>query len=115
MPVPELHFHEGTLLLKNWTDDHAPPCFEWDNRSGAWRALAIQYSTVCRIFKQSSLVFKDAAARFEKMDIQWKLNYEPYPYQQEAVDAWIQAGMRGSILLPTGSGKTIVALHAIAQ
>lgn len=34
-------------------------------------------------------------------------------YQQKALDNWIRAGMRGSVVLPTGSGKTIVGIKAI--
>lgn len=35
-------------------------------------------------------------------------------YQQEAVAAWERANGRGVIVLPTGAGKTVVALHIIA-
>jgi superfamily II DNA or RNA helicase len=36
-------------------------------------------------------------------------------YQEEALNAWFNAGKRGIIVLPTGAGKTIVALSAIAR
>ena len=36
------------------------------------------------------------------------------PYQQSALMAWELAGRRGTVVLPTGSGKTRVALAAIA-
>ncbi|HUS30427.1 MAG TPA: DEAD/DEAH box helicase [Kofleriaceae bacterium] len=36
-------------------------------------------------------------------------------YQRAAVQAWRDAGDRGVIVLPTGAGKTIVALAAIAE
>ena len=36
-------------------------------------------------------------------------------YQREAVDAWLRAGARGVVILPTGAGKTVVALDAIAR
>jgi superfamily II DNA or RNA helicase len=35
------------------------------------------------------------------------------PYQQEALRAWLSARRRGVISLPTGSGKTRLAIHAI--
>jgi superfamily II DNA or RNA helicase len=35
-------------------------------------------------------------------------------YQQEAVKSWIRAGQRGCIVMPTGSGKSMVAIEAIA-
>ncbi len=43
------------------------------------------------------------------------LDLEPRPYQREAVAAWLRAAGRGIVVLPTGSGKTVVAYDAIAQ
>jgi superfamily II DNA or RNA helicase len=37
------------------------------------------------------------------------------PYQSAALDAWVTAGHRGIIELPTGAGKTYIALQAIAR
>jgi superfamily II DNA or RNA helicase len=37
------------------------------------------------------------------------------PYQQDATHAWLQAGGRGMVVLPTGAGKTVVAYEAIAR
>ncbi|MEM2551840.1 MAG: DEAD/DEAH box helicase [Sulfolobales archaeon] len=36
-------------------------------------------------------------------------------YQREAVDRWIKNSHRGVVALPTGSGKTLVAIAAIAE
>ncbi len=36
-------------------------------------------------------------------------------YQKEALESWVKNNFRGIIALPTGSGKTIVALAAMAQ
>jgi superfamily II DNA or RNA helicase len=38
---------------------------------------------------------------------------EPHDYQEQALAAWEAAQMRGSVVLPTGSGKTLIALRAI--
>ena len=43
------------------------------------------------------------------------LSYQLRPYQREALEAWMANKMRGVIALPTGAGKTIVALAAIAE
>ncbi|HLY30122.1 MAG TPA: DEAD/DEAH box helicase family protein, partial [Ktedonobacterales bacterium] len=37
------------------------------------------------------------------------------PYQHEAIAAWLDAGARGIVTLPTGAGKTVVALAALAE
>ena len=37
------------------------------------------------------------------------------PYQRQALEAWQVAGHRGVVVLPTGAGKTLVALMALAS
>ena len=37
------------------------------------------------------------------------------PYQEEALRKWLENGKRGVVVIPTGGGKTIVALAAIAK
>jgi superfamily II DNA or RNA helicase len=37
------------------------------------------------------------------------------PYQKEALEAWLDAGRRGVIELPTGAGKTFIALKAMEK
>jgi superfamily II DNA or RNA helicase len=44
-----------------------------------------------------------------------RLDLTPRPYQREAVAAWLRAGGRGMIVLPTGAGKTVVAFDAMAR
>ena len=41
-----------------------------------------------------------------------KLALTPRPYQDDALAAWLAAGGRGVVVLPTGAGKTILALMA---
>ena len=44
-----------------------------------------------------------------------KLALTPRPYQEDALAAWLAAGGRGVVVLPTGAGKTVLALMAIAR
>jgi superfamily II DNA or RNA helicase len=44
-----------------------------------------------------------------------KLALTPRPYQSDALAAWFAAGGRGVVVLPTGAGKTVLALMAIEQ
>ena len=43
------------------------------------------------------------------------LSLVPRSYQVEAMTAWLQHRGRGVVVLPTGAGKTVVALMAIAH
>lgn len=42
-----------------------------------------------------------------------KLALTPRPYQEEALAAWLKRDGRGVVVLPTGAGKTVLALMAI--
>src|SRR5581483_11656603 len=44
-----------------------------------------------------------------------QLAITPRPYQDDALAAWLAAGGRGVVVLPTGAGKTVLALMAIAR
>jgi len=44
-----------------------------------------------------------------------KLALTPCPYQSDALAAWRVADSRGVVALPTGAGKTILALMAIKR
>ena len=37
------------------------------------------------------------------------------PYQEEALEAWAEKGFQGIIALPTGAGKTVIAIAGIAR
>jgi superfamily II DNA or RNA helicase len=44
-----------------------------------------------------------------------RLALEPRSYQREALQSWLANAGRGVVVLPTGAGKTVVALMALAQ
>src|SRR5262245_224796 len=44
-----------------------------------------------------------------------KLAFAPRPYQEDALAAWLAADGRGVVVLPTGAGKTVLALMTIAR
>ncbi len=41
--------------------------------------------------------------------------FTPRPYQEDALQAWMAAEARGVVVLPTGAGKTVLALMAIER
>lgn len=49
----------------------------------------------------------------ELLDRPLRLSVAPRPYQCEALERWLEADGRGVVVLPTGAGKTVVAMMAI--
>jgi superfamily II DNA or RNA helicase len=129
----KLEFDDGTLLLREAPE--TAPYTEWDDRVDEYRAQAYRYRallewagrweathgqeadsaeqrTLQQGFEQS---IEDAARAYPDLELTPALHIEPRDYQQAALDAWIDHGRRGSVVLPTGSGKTFLGLQAIAD
>lgn len=47
------------------------------------------------------------------LDAPPRLSLRPRPYQREALQRWLAADGRGVVVLPTGAGKTVVAMMAL--
>ena len=106
----DLTFDHGTILIKG---NIRVPNSTWDERSKSFRAMALYYKDIIDFLKTSGFDFRD--------DV---LDLVPCPelqssvvlrdYQTQALNAWVANDMRGIVVLPTGSGKTIVGIKAIA-
>ena len=117
----ELVFDRGTLVWKspNQKINKAPHDLEdfmWDERTLNWRAPAWCYRDVISKFNESSASWGvDNAASYEKTNFTIRNPFRPRPHQTEAMVAWLEAGGRGTVVLPTGSGKSYLAMLAIAE
>jgi superfamily II DNA or RNA helicase len=122
----ELEFDDGTLLLRGATE--SVPYGEWDDRVDEYRAQAYRYRALLEWAgiwsdgdEQATLrdgfgqALEDTARNYLDLDLTPALHIEPRDYQQAALDAWIDHSRRGSVVLPTGSGKTFLGLQAIAD
>jgi superfamily II DNA or RNA helicase len=106
----ELTFNRGTIIIRG---DVRIPNSTWDERSKAFRAMALHYRDIIDYLNNSSISFTDNV-----------LDLIPCPelqssiilrdYQKQALDAWILNSKRGVIVLPTGSGKTVIGINAIS-
>ncbi len=101
-----LRYHRGTIIIEGV--DKAP-FSKWDSRIGALRALAFRYRELKEAFP---------TAVDEVLDLlplpPLKSNVELKPFQREALNSWME-DKRGIIVLPTGAGKTYIALKAIEE
>ncbi len=111
-----LRFDGGTIEARNLPPDHATPSFlTWDVRAAAHRAPAVAYADLVRWLVREKLAFDDRARAYGDLPHEPRVHRDPRPYQRESVDAWSKARGRGVVVLPTGAGKTHVAVMAITE
>lgn len=112
------------------------PGTSYDQRVEKWRAPARYYREIVLTLRNAGVAFKDQVRDYpasekelaqrlaqnrddnaaeDELDLSLQIDRQPFPYQQEAVDAWWKADGRGIVVLPTGSGKTFVAQLAMIR
>ncbi len=128
MNTAQLSFAGGTLLLAGDCGAGVPPAparagetpapqqtaWAWDRRVRAWRADAIEYPAAVGRLRAAGVTVQDHVPAWHP--VRWpKTQIHPLrPEQQAAVAAWM-GSRRGCIVMPTGTGKTEVALSIMAQ
>jgi superfamily II DNA or RNA helicase len=116
-----LTYDNGTILIKGLA--HIPFA-STDPRTNLLRAPALYYANIIEFLKQSSIEYVDHVLDLipsphltTTNNINNNNNHNSNPalrtYQHTALSKWTKAGMRGCIVLPTGSGKTIIGVKAI--
>lgn len=112
--TPTLTYDRGTLILhppprgKDWLDFAT-----WDDRIEKFRIPAINYRELMLAFRATGTDIEDKAKEFNELELAPSLSMQPYPHQQEALDAWKRAGRLGVVVLPTAAGKTYLAQLAM--
>jgi superfamily II DNA or RNA helicase len=111
-----LRFDGGTLLLTGPPEllVTLPHC-KFDPRTGDHRAEARWYRPLVEFLRERKIAYQDEARQYQPTP--WTLHdrRRPFPHQEEAVELWWRQGGRGIVVLPTGTGKTFVAILAIAR
>jgi superfamily II DNA or RNA helicase len=109
-----LGFRSGTLELSGAERDaELPEPLQWDARSGVFRAPAFTYAEVVLGLRRLELAYEDRARAYAQLEQGLVVRREPRPFQTEALAAWEKARGRGVVVLPTGAGKSHVAVLAI--
>jgi superfamily II DNA or RNA helicase len=113
-PVPRLSFVSGTLVLtgmdpRTVSRTFGPGRWVFDRRVGAWRCDAVHYPAVAAALAGRDGTCSDNVPQWSR--VKWPRVQLPAlrPEQAEALVAW-QAVGRGVLVMPTGTGKTEVAL-----
>ncbi len=105
-----LFFQGGTLVLKNYSNEPPAP-FRWVKEQ--WRCEAYHYSEIIGWLREQKI--RDTLPRWVHPRLTLHDERAPHEYQREALKAWAEHDRCGSIVLPTGAGKTFVAIQAILQ
>ncbi len=109
-----LSFDQGTLVLEG-LDGMSPPGFVWDERVRALRSEGFRYRDAVLWMRRQKIPFTDRARRYDpdKLRLNPISTLDLFDYQRQAVAAWQRSDRRGVVVLPTGAGKTVVAIEAI--
>jgi superfamily II DNA or RNA helicase len=111
-----LLFDHGTLVFAEPPDlslDFVPGLL-WDDRVALFRAPAWRYREVLEALKRRGIPVRDeAGVALARGTGPWH-HVELRPYQEAAAFSWELSDRRGIVVLPTGAGKTRVAVAAMA-
>jgi superfamily II DNA or RNA helicase len=115
-PAPHpatLSYRLGLAVLRGVPAAHAPAWLIHDPRLDALVAPGHRLAELRAWAREHDVA--ESAPEAAEMDAPLLDPRTPRPYQKEALDRWLASGRRGSVVLPTGAGKTLVALMAIAE
>lgn len=112
-----IHFDKGTLVLTGISEAMASsvPGLVWDERIMGFRAPAYFYRSIVMSLRKQKADYEDLAKEFEPTDFSLKDPIEARPFQIQGMQAWQSAGSYGVVALPTGAGKTILAVLLIEK
>jgi superfamily II DNA or RNA helicase len=110
-----LAFDRGSLLLAAPQAARVPRYMAWDERVGAWRTEALNHARLAEEAAEYHLALDDQAERFFDCPPLTPALPPLRPDQEAAIAGWEEAGGRGLVVKPTGTGKTEIALAIIAR
>ncbi|MEF8853552.1 MAG: DEAD/DEAH box helicase family protein, partial [Haloarculaceae archaeon] len=107
-----LAYEEGTIRVEG-DPGLVLPGVEFDPRSKTGRAPAYRYVAVRDALADADVAVTDTLLDLPTLAL--SSAYDLREYQRRALEAWLDAGRRGVVELPTGSGKTVVAIAAMER
>lgn len=112
-----LGYHEGTVVLTGATPELLAtlPGVKFDQRTDNYRAEGQAYRAIVEKLRADGLAYKDEARAWQPTPWPLRISRDPFPHQREAVAQWWNQGAQGVVVLPTGTGKTFVAMLAIQK
>jgi superfamily II DNA or RNA helicase len=112
-----LSFDGGTVAVTGAPSEELatlPGC-QFDPRSGTYRAEGRGYRPLVEHLRRQRIPYEDRARAFQPTPWPLRTSRDPFPHQTEALETWVQHGSQGVVVLPTGTGKTFLAILAIQR
>jgi superfamily II DNA or RNA helicase len=110
MMFVEIGYERGTLVVRG--DAHIP-FGRYDERTRCFRLLAFKYRDLIDYLDLSGIEYKDKVFDLPPTPF-FDADFELRDYQEEAISNWM-IDRKGVVVLPTGSGKTWVAMEIIRE
>jgi len=131
----ELRYEDGTIRIDGLEESSispsslrtAVPDLETDQRTDGFRVPAFQYAALCAALAETDAAVDDRVLDLESVSA-LESAYELRGYQTTALETWLKTDRwaggpaesigrapAGVLELPTGSGKTVIALAAIER
>jgi superfamily II DNA or RNA helicase len=107
---PEFRYRSGLVVLRR-VRERPPPWMEYDPRADAYVAPGSRLPEVRAWAAEHGV--SEGGPGAEALGAPLLDPREPRDYQREALRRWEAEGHRGTVVLPTGAGKTLVALLAV--
>ena len=88
----------------------------YDREKKAFRVPPHKYFEIVKFLTEKKLIIEDEIGLLN-LKLPRKVNFKGKlrDYQSEALSSWKNSGYRGVIALPTGAGKTVIAVAALAE
>jgi superfamily II DNA or RNA helicase len=107
-----LTFEKGTIAVRGGV---RVPNTSWDSGSKCFRGMALHYRDITGYLRNSGIPFEDKVLDPLPCPNYGRPRVRLRGYQRQALEAWHGGGNWGTIVLPTGAGKTFVAIKAISE
>jgi superfamily II DNA or RNA helicase len=104
-----LEYQKGTIVVKGLD---SLPYSKVNSKDNCLYSNGINYKKITQYLNERNVRYEDKVLDLLPLGNLPKLKIKLRDYQQEAIENWC-FNKRGSIVLPTGAGKTIIALKII--
>ena len=117
VPPVRIYFSQGTLLLDGSPEQLISVAFDvvFDERVKLYRAPSYKYAKIILALREHQIDVIDEARAYSPLELELHSAFAPRPHQQDAFRRWREASGRAIVVMPTGSGKTYLAVMAINE